>query len=84
MPDEATFSPLLKGLFRENRIVEVQELFRKIVREGLCEVDNIIFGVVIDGLCKAGIILKKCMEANAGRIPMAKNLIICSLVSTVL
>ncbi|KAG8382244.1 hypothetical protein BUALT_Bualt05G0056700 [Buddleja alternifolia] len=54
MPDEAMFSPLLKGLFRENRIAEAQQLFRKIVREGLCEVNNFVFGVVVDGLCKAG------------------------------
>ncbi|KAL6501172.1 hypothetical protein OROHE_025035 [Orobanche hederae] len=53
IPDVFTFSTLLKGLFRGNRINEVRELFRKIVREGLCELDVVTYGTLIDGLCKA-------------------------------
>ncbi|KAL7147068.1 hypothetical protein ABFS83_06G083600 [Erythranthe nasuta] len=54
VPDSVTFNTLLKGLFRENRISEAQELFRKIVREGLCELTVVTYGTVIDGLCKSG------------------------------
>ncbi|KAK6156246.1 hypothetical protein DH2020_010494 [Rehmannia glutinosa] len=54
VPNVVTFSTLLKGLFRENRINEAQELFRKILREGMCELSVVTYGTVIDGLCKAG------------------------------
>ncbi|KAK6136101.1 hypothetical protein DH2020_030149 [Rehmannia glutinosa] len=54
VPDAFTFSSLLKGLFRENRIIEAQELFQKIVRERLCELDVVTYGIVVYGLCKAG------------------------------
>ncbi|KAK6135965.1 hypothetical protein DH2020_030303 [Rehmannia glutinosa] len=54
VPDVVTFSSLLKGLFRENKINEAQELFRKMVREGLCKLNVVTYGIVIDGLCKAG------------------------------
>ncbi|KAL3630952.1 hypothetical protein CASFOL_023936 [Castilleja foliolosa] len=46
VPNEFTFTTLLKGLFRENKINEAQELFRKM---GVVK-----YGTVIDGLCKAG------------------------------
>ncbi|KAL6565310.1 hypothetical protein OROGR_002261 [Orobanche gracilis] len=54
VPNVFTFNTLLKGLFRGNRINEAQELFRKMVREGLCELSVVTYGTVIDGLCKAG------------------------------
>ncbi|KAL3812521.1 hypothetical protein ACJIZ3_013789 [Penstemon smallii] len=53
-PDAATFSPLLKGLFKQNRVLEAQELFTKIETERLCEINVVLYLVVIDGLCKAG------------------------------
>ncbi|KAL6501180.1 hypothetical protein OROHE_025043 [Orobanche hederae] len=54
IPDVFTFNTLLKGLFRGNRINEAQELFRKMVKEELCELSVVTYGTVIDGLCKAG------------------------------
>ncbi|KAL3630962.1 hypothetical protein CASFOL_023946 [Castilleja foliolosa] len=54
VPNVITFSTLLKGLFRENKINEAQELFRKMVKEELCELSVVTYGTVIDGLCKAG------------------------------
>ncbi|KAL6503533.1 hypothetical protein OROGR_025456 [Orobanche gracilis] len=54
IPNAFTFSTLLKGLFRGNRINEAQKLFMKMVKEGLCEPDVVTYGIVIDGLCKAG------------------------------
>ncbi|CAA0838682.1 Unknown protein [Striga hermonthica] len=49
-----TFSTLLKGLFREKRINEAQQLIRKMVGEGLCEINIVTCGIVVDGLCKVG------------------------------
>ncbi|KAL3630947.1 hypothetical protein CASFOL_023931 [Castilleja foliolosa] len=46
VPNVFTFTTLLEGLFRENKINEAQELFRKM---GVVK-----YGTVIDGLCKAG------------------------------
>ncbi|KAL3653996.1 hypothetical protein CASFOL_003677 [Castilleja foliolosa] len=54
VPNVFSFSTLLKGLFRENRINEAQGLFRKMVKEELCELNAVTYGTVIDGLCKAG------------------------------
>lgn len=54
MPDVITFSTLLKGLFQENRMLEAQELFRKITYENLCHPNEVMFGTIIDGLCKVG------------------------------
>ncbi|KAL8472407.1 hypothetical protein ACS0TY_029566 [Phlomoides rotata] len=47
-----TFSTLLRGLFIKNKINEALQLFLKIAREDLCEVDNLLYGTVIEGLCK--------------------------------
>ena len=54
MPDVITFATLLKGLFREYKILEAQELFRKIICEKLCQPSDKMFATVIDGLCKVG------------------------------
>ncbi|KAL3812558.1 hypothetical protein ACJIZ3_013826 [Penstemon smallii] len=53
-PNGATFSTLLKALFKQNRVLEAQELFTKIETESLCELNVVVYGVTIDGLCKAG------------------------------
>nr|GME18535.1 putative pentatricopeptide repeat-containing protein At1g12700, mitochondrial [Ipomoea batatas] len=49
-----TFTTLIKGLFLDNKIVEGVGLFKKLVRENVCKVDQITYGSVINGLCKAG------------------------------
>lgn len=54
LPNVTTFTTLLKGLFREDRIEEAQKLFKKIIRENLCEPNEVMYGTVIDGLCKIG------------------------------
>ncbi|CAI9099680.1 OLC1v1036537C1 [Oldenlandia corymbosa var. corymbosa] len=54
VPDVCTFGTLLKGLFKEIRINQAQELFRKIIFEKLCEPDIPMCVTVIDGLCKVG------------------------------
>ncbi|XP_027177862.1 putative pentatricopeptide repeat-containing protein At1g12700, mitochondrial [Coffea eugenioides] len=54
VPNVVTFNTLLKGLFREHRFPQGQELFKKIICEKLCEPDEVMFLIVIDGLCKVG------------------------------
>ncbi|XP_027174283.1 putative pentatricopeptide repeat-containing protein At1g12700, mitochondrial [Coffea eugenioides] len=54
LPNTATFTTLLKGLFREHKIHEAQGLFKKIIYEKLCIPNEITYGTVIDGLSKAG------------------------------
>nr|GLL49850.1 pentatricopeptide repeat-containing protein At1g62914, mitochondrial-like [Ipomoea trifida] len=49
-----TFTTLIKGLFLDNKIVEAIGLFKKLVRENVYKVDQITYGTVINGLCKAG------------------------------
>ncbi|XP_031125415.1 pentatricopeptide repeat-containing protein At1g62670, mitochondrial-like isoform X3 [Ipomoea triloba] len=49
-----TFTTLIKGLFMDNKIVEAIGLFKKLVRENVYKVDQITYGTVINGLCKAG------------------------------
>ncbi|XP_019158037.1 PREDICTED: putative pentatricopeptide repeat-containing protein At1g12700, mitochondrial [Ipomoea nil] len=52
--DVVTFTTLIKGLVLDNNIVEAVGLFKKLVRENVCKVDQITYGVLINGLCKAG------------------------------
>ncbi|KAK6135969.1 hypothetical protein DH2020_030307 [Rehmannia glutinosa] len=56
--DEYTMSIAINSYCLSNRvdygIIEAQELFRKILREGMCEPSVVTYGTVIDGLCKAG------------------------------
>ncbi|CAI9111877.1 OLC1v1012208C3 [Oldenlandia corymbosa var. corymbosa] len=54
MPGVIIFNTILKGLFREHRVREAQELFSKIIYEKLCEPDQVTIGTVIDGLSKVG------------------------------
>ncbi|XP_071914368.1 pentatricopeptide repeat-containing protein At5g25630-like [Coffea arabica] len=54
VPNVVTFSTLLKGLFRDHKVPEAQELFKKIIKEKLCKPNETMLGIVIDGLCKAG------------------------------
>nr|GMD95861.1 putative pentatricopeptide repeat-containing protein At1g12700, mitochondrial [Ipomoea batatas] len=49
-----TFNTLIKGLFLDNKIVEAVGLFKKLVRENVCKVNQITYGVLINGLCKSG------------------------------
>ncbi|CAI9099673.1 OLC1v1036531C1 [Oldenlandia corymbosa var. corymbosa] len=54
VPGVCTFGTLLKGLFKETRILQAQELFKKIIYEKLCDPGVVMYGTVIDGLCKVG------------------------------
>ncbi|XP_019157941.1 PREDICTED: putative pentatricopeptide repeat-containing protein At1g12700, mitochondrial [Ipomoea nil] len=50
--DVVTFNTLIKGLFLDNKIVEAVGLFKKLVRENVC--NQITDRILINGLCKAG------------------------------
>ncbi|VFQ63130.1 unnamed protein product [Cuscuta campestris] len=47
-----TFNTLIKGLCLNDRIVEAIELFKKLVREEVCQVDNFTYAILMNGLCK--------------------------------
>ncbi|KAL3850015.1 hypothetical protein ACJIZ3_011897 [Penstemon smallii] len=53
-PNVTTFNTLIKGLFLEDRVFEAEKLFKKLLRERLCEPNEITFLIVVNGLCKAG------------------------------
>ncbi|KAJ0558652.1 putative tetratricopeptide-like helical domain superfamily [Helianthus annuus] len=53
-PDQATYNTLINGLVLADRVFEAVELFKKLLREKVCEPDQIMYGTVINGLCKVG------------------------------
>ncbi|KAI5678574.1 hypothetical protein M9H77_09524 [Catharanthus roseus] len=53
--EASTFNTLLKGLVLENRIIEANQLFMKLVRDkACCEPNAITYSTCINGLCKSG------------------------------
>ncbi|PHT44799.1 hypothetical protein CQW23_13957 [Capsicum baccatum] len=69
------FNTLLRGLFAENKVKDAVELFKKVARENICELDQVMetlpnvfnYNIVVDALCKdenlvAAITLKNEMK----------------------
>ncbi|KAL8210790.1 hypothetical protein R6Q57_005227 [Mikania cordata] len=54
MYDNATYSTLINGLVLADRVFEAIELFKKLLSDRFCEPDQIMFGTIINGLCKVG------------------------------
>ncbi|KAM0069556.1 putative tetratricopeptide-like helical domain superfamily [Helianthus debilis subsp. tardiflorus] len=54
VPDVCTFNTLLDGLIREDRIVQAERLFKKLIKHKLCEPDVVMYSTMIKGLCKFG------------------------------
>nr|XP_016435256.1 PREDICTED: putative pentatricopeptide repeat-containing protein At1g12700, mitochondrial [Nicotiana tabacum] len=52
--DVITFNTLLRGLFTENKIKDAVNLFKKLVRENICEPDEVTYLTVMNGLSKRG------------------------------
>ncbi|XP_019260780.1 PREDICTED: putative pentatricopeptide repeat-containing protein At1g12700, mitochondrial [Nicotiana attenuata] len=52
--DVITFSTLLRGLFAENKIKDAVNLFKKLVRENICEPNEVMYLTVMNGLSKMG------------------------------
>ncbi|KAH6788412.1 hypothetical protein C2S51_003418 [Perilla frutescens var. frutescens] len=53
-PDVVTFTNLIKGLFLVGKVSEAGKLYNKLLREKLCEPNEVTYLIVINGLCKAG------------------------------
>ncbi|XP_071718239.1 putative pentatricopeptide repeat-containing protein At1g12700, mitochondrial [Rutidosis leptorrhynchoides] len=53
-PTLATYNTLINGLVLADRVLEAVELFKKLLREKVCEPDQVTYGVIINGLCKVG------------------------------
>ncbi|PWA69986.1 pentatricopeptide repeat protein [Artemisia annua] len=53
-PDAWTFSTLLNGLVREDRILEAEIFFKKLFKDKICEPDVVMYNTMIKGLCKIG------------------------------
>lgn len=54
VPDVCTFATMLKGLSSQGRISEALELFKKIIYEKLCPLNPVLYGTLINALCKEG------------------------------
>ncbi|KAL9998492.1 putative tetratricopeptide-like helical domain superfamily [Helianthus debilis subsp. tardiflorus] len=54
VPNVFTFSTLLDGLIREDRIIETERLFKKLIKHKLCEPNVVMHSTMIKGLCKVG------------------------------
>ncbi|KAL8495354.1 hypothetical protein ACS0TY_019494 [Phlomoides rotata] len=53
-PSVVTFNTLIKGLFLQGKVAEAQKLFLKLLREKICELNEVTYLIVINDLCKAG------------------------------
>ncbi|KAL0456581.1 UNVERIFIED_CONTAM: putative pentatricopeptide repeat-containing protein, mitochondrial [Sesamum latifolium] len=49
-----TFNILIKGLFLDDKVIEAEKLFKKLLTLKMCEPDEVTILTVINGLCKAG------------------------------
>ncbi|PHT77973.1 hypothetical protein T459_16025 [Capsicum annuum] len=49
-----TFITLVTGLFAENNVKDVVQLFKKMVMENICEANRVMYGTVMNGLSKRG------------------------------
>nr|KAJ0215052.1 hypothetical protein LSAT_V11C300146570 [Lactuca sativa] len=84
-PDVCTFSALLNGLILEDSVLKAERLFKKLIKEELCEPDTIMYTTMIKGLCKFGnndtaIALLKLMDrSGCKRNVVTYNTIIDSL-----
>ncbi|GJS42608.1 pentatricopeptide repeat-containing protein, partial [Tanacetum coccineum] len=55
IPHVVTFNTLLNGLVLEDRIVEAEIFFKKLIKQKLCEPNVVMYSTMIKGLCKFGI-----------------------------
>ncbi|KAL0413942.1 UNVERIFIED_CONTAM: putative pentatricopeptide repeat-containing protein, mitochondrial [Sesamum radiatum] len=53
-PNVTTFNTLIKGLFLDDKVMEAEKLFKKLLAQKLCEPNEVTILTVINGLCKAG------------------------------
>ncbi|KAJ0466831.1 putative tetratricopeptide-like helical domain superfamily [Helianthus annuus] len=53
-PSLATYTTLIHGLVLADRVFEAVELFKKLLKDKLYDPDQVMYGSVINGLCKVG------------------------------
>ncbi|KAL0289936.1 UNVERIFIED_CONTAM: putative pentatricopeptide repeat-containing protein, mitochondrial [Sesamum angustifolium] len=53
-PNVTTFTTLIKGLFWDDKVIEAEKLFKKLLALRLCVPNEVMILTVINGLCKAG------------------------------
>ncbi|KAF5816441.1 putative tetratricopeptide-like helical domain superfamily [Helianthus annuus] len=53
-PNVYIYSALLDGLVLEDKILEAEMLFKKLVKQKLCEPNVVMYSTMIKGLCKFG------------------------------
>ncbi|PWA83034.1 tetratricopeptide-like helical domain-containing protein [Artemisia annua] len=53
-PDVVTFSSLLNGLVREDKIRDAEKLLKHLICKGVCEPDLTMYNTIIKALCKVG------------------------------
>ncbi|KAJ9557440.1 hypothetical protein OSB04_012054 [Centaurea solstitialis] len=76
---------LLNGLILEDRILEAERLFKKLIKGKLCEPDVVMYSTMIKGLCKVGLndtaiaLLRLMNERGCKPNVMTYNTIIDSL-----
>ncbi|KAI3704979.1 hypothetical protein L1987_75209 [Smallanthus sonchifolius] len=78
-PNLTIYTTLINGLVLADQVVEAVEMLKKLLREKLCEPDQIMFGTVINGLCKVGhtskaLELLRFMEAGSWNPTEAREL----------
>ncbi|PHT44798.1 hypothetical protein CQW23_13956, partial [Capsicum baccatum] len=49
-----TFTSLIRGLFAEHKLKNAVELFKKVARDNICELDEVMYATVMNGLSKRG------------------------------
>nr|XP_043628032.1 pentatricopeptide repeat-containing protein At1g62670, mitochondrial-like isoform X2 [Erigeron canadensis] len=54
VPNVFIFSTLLDGLILEDRILEAERFFKKLIKQKLCEPNVVMYSTMIKGLCKIG------------------------------
>nr|XP_017224772.1 PREDICTED: putative pentatricopeptide repeat-containing protein At1g12700, mitochondrial [Daucus carota subsp. sativus] len=52
VPDVVTYTTLIKGLLSQDRALEAEHLFRKLIRFREIQPDVVTYSTIIDGLCK--------------------------------
>lgn len=53
-PNVVTFTCMIKGFFLKGNVAEAVGLFKKVIRDKLCQVNEFTIAIVLDGLSKSG------------------------------
>ncbi|KAG9136855.1 hypothetical protein Leryth_004590 [Lithospermum erythrorhizon] len=59
--DVVTITSLIKGLFLEENVEKAVELFKKVIKDKLCEINEFTLSTMLNGLCKCGNVVNAVM-----------------------